>query len=157
MDIKNQTQLQTELEKKVGQILEKIANEVLDIFKEKYIWKYAYIKNPKMYDRTNEFASAWNFTKLKKTAMTLSKELWYDPSYIKTFDIDKFQHGSKYSTPNFAGANLPAVLEGTRSSLWLSVTREEKFFQKFLEDMLDGGQLEKIITRHFVSGGFRKV
>jgi len=110
-----------------------------------------------MYDRTNEFSDAWNFTKLKKTATKLSKELWYDPSYIKTFDIDKFQHGSKYSTPNFVGSNLPAILESKQSSLWLSVSREEKFFQKFLKDMLDGGQLEKIITRHFVSGGFRKV
>ena len=145
------------LEKKVGEILEKIAKDVLEIFKEKYIWKYAYIKSPKMYDRTNEFSDAWNFTKLKKTATKLSKELWYDPSYIKTFDIDKFQHGSKYSTPNFVGSNLPAILESKQSSLWLSVSREEKFFQKFLKDMLDGGQLEKIITRHFVSGGFRKV
>lgn len=145
------------MEKKVGEVLEKIADEVLDVFKENYIWKIAYIKNPKMYERTNEFADAWDFTPLKKTAMKLSKELWYDSSVVKTFEPDKFIHGSKYSNPNFIGDNLPAILEGKQSSLWLSVSRKEKFFQKFLKDMLDGGDLEKIMTKHFVAGGFRRV
>src|SRR6185369_3959194 len=131
-DIRNQQDLIKVLEKEAEEALENISEVVLKIFKDKYIWKYAYIKKPKMYDRTNEFADAWEFSELKKQVKTISKYLWYNPDNVKTFDPDNFIHGSIYSSPNDVRDNLPAILEGKQSSLWLSVSREEKFFQKFL-------------------------
>ncbi len=131
--------------------------EVLKIFQNDYLLKYAYIDNPQIYERTNEFFDSWNWSEVKKTINSISMELWYNPDMIKTFNPEKFQHGSIYSNPNFVGDNLPSILEGKQSSLWLSVHRPVKFFERFLEDMIDNGQLEKIVTRRFTAKGFSKI
>ncbi len=145
------------MEQATQKALEAITKEVLKLFKEEYIDKIAYIKNPQQYERTGEFREAWDFTEIKKQIMTLSTELWYDPSKLKTFNVEKYQHGSIYSTPNDVRETLPAILEGKQSSLWLSVSRTIKFWDWFVNAMISGGQLEKIITKHFINNGFKKI
>lgn len=157
MEIKNDNDLKALMEKLAGEALEDASEEVLSIFKNKYIMGYAYIENAKQYSRTFEFREAWDFTALKKQANTLFKELWYNPSEMKTFDPDRFIHGSKYSSPPDVRDNLPAILEGKRSSLWLSVDRKGKFWQEFLKGMFDSGELNRIMTKHFSKRGFVKI
>jgi len=153
----NQVQLELEIEKKFAKALETIADDVLKIFKADYIDKFAYIKNPKMYERTGEFREAWLFSPLKKQLMTLSKELYYDPSKLKTFKPETYIHGSLFSNPNDIRETLPSILEGKQSSAFLSVSRTIKFWDWFVGAMIHGGQLEKIITKHMSSAGFRKI
>jgi len=157
MDIKNQTQLQTELEKKATKALKAVTKEVLEIFKKDYIDKFAYIKSPKQYQRTYEFRESWDFTEIKKNLTTLSTELWYDSSKMKTFDPERFIHGSRYSSPNDVRETLPEILESKQSSLWISVSRTIKFWDWFVRAMIQGGQLEKIMTKHFTSQGFKRI
>lgn len=85
------------------------------------------------------------------------KELWYDPTKLKTFDPDRFIHGSKYSSPNDIRDNLPAILEGKQSSLWLSVPRKGKFWEEFIQEMFSKGELDKILTKHFSKRGFVRI
>ena len=156
-EIRNDADLEKLLEELIGEALDDTAEEVLELFLTKYIDKFAYIKNPKEYSRTLEFRNSWEFSDLKRVAMSLSRELWFNPANMKTFNPKKFQHGSKYSSPNDIRDNLPAILEGKRSSLWISVERKVKFWEKFVEDMIDRGKLERIITRHLSKRGIRRV
>jgi len=157
VDIKNDSQLKSVMEKLAAEALDDASDEILKIFKDKYIMGYAYIDSPKKYLRTFEFREAWDFTALKKQANTLFKELWYNPSEMKTFDPDRYIHGSKFSSPPDVRDNLPAILEGKRSSLWLSVDRKGKFWQEFLKGMFDSGELNRIMTKHFSKRGFVKI
>ncbi len=157
MEIKNEQDLKKVMEKLAGEALEDASDEVLEIFKRNYIMGYAYIDNPKQYERTFEFKEAWDFTALKKQANTILKELWYDPTKLKTFDPDRFIHGSKYSSPNDIRDNLPAILEGKQSSLWLSVPRKGKFWEEFIQEMFSKGELDKILTKHFSKRGFVRI
>lgn len=138
--------------------LEEIAEEVLDLFKKEYISRYAYISNPQLYERTMQFRESWKWTELKKFVKTLSKEMYYDPSGM-TFNPEKFQHGSKYSTPPDVRDNLMDILnkKGYSSSLWLSVYRETPYWDRFIADMFQGGALDKIIDKHFRSKGFIRI
>jgi len=157
MTINNPTQLAQTMERLAREALEKVVEDVLEIFKRDYIMGIAYIKNPKEYTRTMEFAEAWDFTPIKSNVLSLVTELWYDPSKMKTFDPDRFIHGSKYSSPPDVRDNLPAILEGKRSSLWISVDREKQFWQEFMVEMFGNGTLDSIITRRFKEKGFEKV
>jgi hypothetical protein len=150
------------MEERAGKAIEKSAEEILRLFRKDYILKFAYIKSPKKYGRTMEFYNAWLFSRLKKEATRLSTELFYNADTVKSFfpdadAPDKYIHGSKYSSPNFVGANLPAILEGKQSGLWLSVNRDVKFWERFIQDMFSGGQLGRILEKHFLSEGFKKV
>jgi len=157
MEIKNEQDLKSLMEKLAGEALEDASDEILEIFKRDYVMGYAYIDNPQQYERTFEFKEAWNFTDLKKQVNTLLKELWYNPAEMKTFDPDRFIHGSKYSSPNDIRDNLPAILEGKQSSLWLSVPRKGKFWEEFMKEMFSKGELDKILTKHFSKRGFVKI
>lgn len=157
MEIKNEQDLKRAMEKLAGEALEDASDEVLEIFKRDYIMGYAYIDDPQQYERTFEFKESWIFTDLKKQANVLLKELWYNPEKMKTFDPDRFIHGSKYSTPNDVRDNLPAILEGKQSSLWLSVSRKGKFWDEFIQEMFSRGELDKILTKHFSKKGFVRI
>ena len=155
-DIRNERQLRKILEEQTAGAINDTADEVLDLFLKDYIEKFAYIDNPKMYDRTMEFKNSWEFSDLKKSAMSISRELWFNDSKMTTFDTSKFIHGSIYSTPRDVRSNLPSILEGKRSKLWISVERRVKFWEKFISDMFSGGKLEQILNKHFSKRGFVK-
>jgi len=145
------------LEEQLGEALDAAADEILELFLTKYVDKFAYIKNPKVYDRTFEFRRSWEFSELEKTARGLSRELYFNEMKMQSFDTDSFHHGSKYSLPQYVGDILPSVLEGKKSKLWLSVTRKVKFWDRFVEDMFAKGKLDKIMNKHLVKKGFRRV
>ena len=161
--ITNDSQLLKAMEDAARNALDGITNEVLGLFQEQYVRKYVYDSHGEnaMYHAgtktaTNEFLEAWQFDNIKKTLNTLSTELWYNPGKLH-FDMDTFLHGSLYSTPPDIRASMPQILEGKQSSLWISVNRPVKFFEQFISDMFSGGQLEKIITKHFLNNGFTKI
>jgi hypothetical protein len=156
------------MEEATEKALERIADRVLKKFKNDYVLKYAYIDNPKKYERTMDFLNAWDWTPLRKEFKTLSKTMWYNPGKVhpkvadpRSGDEPYFQHGSIYSRPEIVIASLMEILDkkGRSSSLWLSngVNRKEAYFQKFLEDFFDGGMLSKIVSEEFIKVGFRKI
>jgi hypothetical protein len=157
MAVHNASELVQLMEKLATEALEKVVEDVLEIFKRDYIMGMAYIKNPKEYTRTFEFSEAWDFTPIKSSLLSLVTELWYDPSKMRTFDPDRFIHGSKYSSPPDVRDNLPAILEGKRSSLWISVDREKQFWQEFMVEMFSNGKLDSIISKRFREKGFEKI
>ena len=161
--ITNDSQLLKAMEDAARNALDGITNEVLGLFQEQYVRKYVYDSHGEnaMYhagtkSATGEFLESWQWSALTKTVNTLATELWYNPGKLH-FDMDTFLHGSKYSSPPDSRASLPYILEGKQSSLWISVNRPVKFFEQFISDLFDGGNLEKIVTRHFQAQGFVRV
>jgi hypothetical protein len=157
MDITNQQDLQKLMLTLAEEALDLTTEEVIRLFRNNYLKLYAYIANPQMYERTYEFYKAWQWSEVKKDVKSLATELYYNSDDVKTFDAERFIHGSKYSKPENVSDTLPEILEGKKSSLWLSVYRPIKFWEKFLEDMLDSGQLEKILYKHFSTKGFTRI
>jgi len=157
--IKTEQDLKKIMEQATKKAIQGASNEILELFQEEYLKKIAYISNPKMYQRTNEFFESWNFTDVKKLLNIISTELWYNPSKLVTFDSDNFIHGSKYSSPPDVRDNLEKILNksGYSSSLWLSVKRSAPYWDTFIYDMFSGGQLDKIVSKHFVANGFTRV
>ena len=157
--ITNDQQLNQVMQKLAGEALEAVADRVLTEFQRDYVAKYAYTDSPAMYQRTYDFLRAWDWTPLKKELMRLSKEMWYNPGKVDA-NIDKYQHGSIYSTPEIISASLMKILNkaGRSSSLWLSngVDRKEAYWEKFLEDFFAGGKLERIIFQEFSKRGFTR-
>lgn len=155
------------VEKAVEEALEAITAEVLVIFKRDYVMKYVYeshMPNVKYHNNTRkptyEFLEAWDWTALRKKVNSISKELWFDSSKL-SHDEPSYLHGSKYSTPEDVRDKLMDILNkaGRSSSLWLSSTaiRPVAYWDKFLDDFIDGGEMDRIITKHFASKGFVKV
>lgn len=147
------------MQKLAGEAIEAAADRILTEFQRDYIAKYAYTDDPKMYERTHDFLRSWDWTPLKRELMKISKTMWYNPGKMG-YDIDKFQHGSVYSTPPVVITSLMDILnkKGRSSSLWLSngVDRKEAYFDKFLEDFFAGGKLERIIFQEFTKRGFTR-
>jgi len=156
--IKNDQDLQRVMEKAANDALEDSASEILNVFINQYVLKYAYIKSPQQYERTNEFVKSWDWTPTKRELFKLSKEMFYDyEKNMPTFNMKKFQHGSKYSSPEDVIHNLMDILNTKNaSSLWLSVTRDAPYWDTFINDMF-GGTLDKIITKHLKKAGFVKI
>ena len=149
------------MQKLAEEALEGITKEVLNIFKQKYIKGIVFDSHGanKVYRRTGQFESAWNFSQIKKLINVISTELWYDSSKLTTFEPESFVHGSRYSTPPDVRDNLQDILNksGLSSSLWLSVKRSQPYWTTFLNDMFNGGELNRIVTKHFKSKGFVKI
>ena len=145
------------MQKLAGEAIEAVADRVLTEFQRDYIAKYVYTDSPSMYQRTYDFIRAWDWTPLKIEITKLTKEMWYNPGKVDP-NIDKYQHGSIYSTPEIVIASLMDILNktGRSSSLWLSngVDRKEAYFDKFLEDFFAGGKLERIVFQEFTKRGF---
>lgn len=142
------------------QALEKAADRILTEFQRDYIAKYVYTNSPQMYQRTYDFLRAWDWTPIKRELKSISKTMWYNPGKVDT-NIDKYQHGSIYSTPPSVISSLMEILDkkGRSSSLWLSngVNRKEAYWQKFIEDFVEGGRMNKILTEEFKKVGLKKI
>lgn len=147
------------MEKLVTEALEDATDEILEVFKKEYVLRYAYIDNPREYERTNEFLDSFGWTTLRKISNTIVTEMFYNPDNLPTFNPDKFQHGSKYSTPEDIRDNLMHILnkKGYSSNLWLSVYRNTPYWDKFITDAFSGGLLDRILTKHFKARGFTKL
>ena len=156
MDISNDAQLRALFFDLAEEALSRVSYEVYKIFIDEYILGMAYISNPQQYQRTWEFMEAWDFTDIKRTINSVVTELWYDPSKMRTFNPEKFQHGSKYSSPPDIRDNLPSILEGRRSRLWISVDREKKFWQEFEKTFITSGRLSALMDKHMKPLGFIK-
>lgn len=165
--VDTQADLQSLIEQQARKAIEAATEEVLDIFKEKYIQKMVYDShkvNARYHDDTMEptgqFKRAWMWTAISKVLNTLSTEMFYDPTLLR-HDSSTFLHGSKYRKRGSiwsedARETLMDILnkEGRSSSLWLSVSRPEAYFDRFIEDMFDNGELNRILTKHFTAHGF---
>ena len=148
------------MEKLATKAIERATDRILTEFQRDYITEYVYTDNVKMYERTYDFIRAWDWTPIKKEINKVSTMMWYNAGKMD-FNLDKFQHGSKYSTPESVIASLMEILDkkGRSSSLWLSngVNRKEAYFQKFIEDFFKGGRLERILSEELEKVGFSKL
>lgn len=159
MDIQNDQQLEQVILNASEKALRAVTEDVLQRFRKDYIRRYVYESHSpnKVYKPTFEFELAWDWTQMIRTVKSISTELWYDSNKVQTFDPKRFIHGSKYSSPNDVRDNLPSILEGKRSSLWVSVSRPVKFWQQFISFMIQGGAMNKIVEKHFVAAGFTRI
>jgi hypothetical protein len=153
------------MQEKAMRAIEDATKEILKEFRENYIRKFVYEghkSNVRYHNDTKkptyQFLNAWKWTEIKRATNSLVTELFYNPDMLG-FDSSTFLHGSIYSRPNDVRETLMDILNksGRSSSLWLSVSRNTPYWDRFLEDMFNGGKLERILTKHFKNLGFRKV
>lgn len=165
-DIKNRGDLNKTIDSLLEKVLNDVALELIFIFQE-YIVLYVYKNhspNSNYYDGsrepTGQFLNAWEWTNIKRKANLLVKELWYNWETLD-FDSETYLHGSRINSksnsqyPDDARENLPAILEGKQSNAWLSVKRNEKFWQQFIKDYVTKGLLKKLIEKHLRESGFQ--
>ena len=152
------------MRQKAVKALEKITKEVIEIFKKDYVMAMVYnshLPNVKYYNNTRmptyEFLDAWDWSQIKDEVTRLSTEMWFDSNKLG-FNSNAFLHGSRYSTPEDVRENLMDILNkrGYSSSLWISVKRPKAYWDEFIKAMFNKGDLEKIITKHFISEGFTR-
>lgn len=164
MNLKSEKDILREMERLVRQAVDDITKEVLDLFKRQYVRRYVYDSHGanKKYHAgsrkpTYQFEKAWEWTELRKQVNILATEMWFNWETLN-YNESTFLHGSKYSSPNDVRENLMDILnkKGYSSSLWLSVSRDVPYWDKFIEDMFARRQLEKIVEKHFVAKGFSK-
>jgi len=162
-DIRSEADLQTIMERAARNAINSATKEILSLFREEYIMKYVYQSHDpnKRYHAdtrkpTYEFKNAWDWTGIEKRINMLVTELWYNSSNMD-YSEKTMKHGSKYSSPNDVTGNLADILNkrGLSSSLWLSVNREP-YWDIFIEKVFSGGELDRILSRHFAANGFIK-
>ena len=165
MVIQNQADLSSVIENQARKAIEEATEEVLDLFKEKYVQAMVYDShepNKDYYNKsktpTGEFKEAWLWTDIKKSANRLITTFFYNPSLL-SHDAPTFLHGSTFGSPTDAREDLAAILNktGPSSSHWISVIRPQAYFDEFIQDMFDNGDLEKILTKYFVKYGFTPI
>lgn len=150
------------MEEKAKIALENVTSEVLELFKTQYVDKYVYnshganqVYHGGSAKPTGQFREAWEWEDIKKVTNTLVTAMWYNPKNL-SFDSDTFLHGSKYSSPTDVRNTLMDILNtsGYSSSLWLSVSRSNAYWDEFITDMFSSSKLSNIIKKHFVKQGF---
>lgn len=165
MDIKNENDLQVMIEIQARLALEGATEEILERFKKDYLRKYVYDSHGDNEEyhggsgmATYQFEESWEWTEIKRVTDILVTEMWYNPDDMD-FDRDSFLHGSKYSKPQDVRHNLMDILnkKGFSSDLWLSVYRPVAYWEQFIVDLFDRGELHRIITKHFIKQGFTTI
>ena len=165
MVIQNQANLSNVIEDQARKAIEEATEEILDLFKEEYVQKMVYDShgsNTVYYNGngkpTGEFKDAWLWTDISKSANKLITTFFYNPSLL-SHDAPSFLHGSTFGSPQDAREQLPDILNktGRSSSLHISVSRPQAYFDEFIQDMFDNGDLEKILTKYFVKYGFTPI
>jgi hypothetical protein len=153
------------VEQRAREAIEGASKEILEIFKKDYVQKMVYDshgKNVRYYADTGrptgEFKDAWEWTPIERNINSLVTELFYNPE-LMSFDASKFLHGSKYGDPQDATGDLDVILNkaGRSSSLWLSVDRPVAYFDEFIREIFDSGEMKRILVNHFVENGFIEV
>ena len=144
------------LEKKIEQLLENSANEIIDEFKN-YVIRFVYEnhKKPTVYENPNgrEFLDNWEWSKIKKVGLEMSKEMFFNWKNISN-DPDRFGlygiHGSMITGwDRDARRFMPEILDKKiSSSARISVIRPQTYWKMFIRDMFQGGQLKKIIDKN---------
>jgi hypothetical protein len=159
MDIFNDVQLQQILEQKARNVLEKSSKEILKMFKDEYVQKYVYDSHGdnKEYSETLEFKESWVFTNIEKKANELVTTMFSNPA-LMSFNPTEYStvgtHGSTFGNPNDVRPYLSEILDkNLSSSLYVSVFRSTRYWNKFLEDHIYGDGLRNIFNKHCLAEG----
>ena len=104
------------IENQARKAIEEATEEILDLFKEKYVQAMVYDShepNKDYYNKsktpTGEFKEAWLWTDIKKSANRLITTFFYNPSLL-SHDAPTFLHGSTFGSPTDAREDLAAIL-----------------------------------------------
>lgn len=156
VDISNQLQMKKALESAIEKVLEESANDIMAQFKV-YIQKYVYEnhgKNSVYRNDDNKFIDSWDWTDIKKTAYSMSKEMFLDWEKMESHPSRFGKYGIHGSTvggiwqPD-ARPYMDAILNKPISSdAPISVYRRQTYWTMFIKDMFQGGELKKILDRN---------
>ena len=159
MDIGNASELDALMRKIARELLEAVAKEVLEDFKE-YVQRYVYDvnKDPIEYQRTMEFKEAWGFSEILSFA-----------DYLETtMKIDPFSMSSHATTYNGVDVreSLAAILNNDTdgfdyngdgryhgagrydSSHWASRKSGAPYWDIFWSEYVEGGKLDFVVGKH---------
>ena len=166
MDVNKSSLLQQILEQKLELVLNGATDEILKEF-QKYVVEFVYENHgkPTVYKNPNgrEFLENWEWTKLKKSALSMSKEMFFnyekvsnEPDFFGFYGI----HGSM--DKNYPGKDTPQYLpeilnRKISSSSPISPQRKGEYWNLFIKDMFAGGRLKKIIDKHAKKHGLQPV
>lgn len=158
--VTNSSQITKILEDATRRLMEGASKEILERFKT-YVEKYAYIDGtPVSYPRGFEFRDAWTWSDIKKSAKSLTMEMFNDwaemqmssprgkPPFIHT----TFAKNSSW--PSDSRPYMASYLENLNKDVFLTGGRKGKYWSTFVKKELDSGKLQKIINKHAKANGF---
>ena len=157
----NKIQLEAIVEGQARKVMEGAGKEILELFKTKYVEKYAYVDGkPEEYPRGFEFRDSWVWSKIKESANTISTEMFDDFLQTQTpssrgkapFIHTTFAKNSQW--PSDSRPHMASFLENLNKSVFLTGNRPGKYWSKFIEKELRGGGIARIIKKHAKANGF---
>ena len=140
------------IERATDRILQKLKDQIKkDVYTEKNDW----------YIRTGEFESAWMWDKIKVTGKSIVTQMFYDSS--KVHHNGNWVHGNPRKSSVESLADILNLAYNNYSSGYTSSLMFGKrhfshfrrpYWENFIEKMLDGRELDRILTEEFNAVGF---
>jgi len=157
--VRNASDLDRVVEKATRSLMEDLSEEVLALFTDKYVRRYAYVYGPTKYHnpRGQEFLNAWEWTEIQQLADTLVTTMWNNPVLMTPGVRDgRFIHSSySGSWPEDTRDMLPEYLDGQPiSSIIHPGDRAGGYWSKFIKEIYNSGKLKRIINKHAKRYGF---
>ena len=160
--ISSVAELEKVIEDAARRTMEDSAKEILKLFKEKYVEKFAYVNGkPVKYPRAFEFRDAWIWGDIEKHATVLSMEMfndWARMSKPSPRGKSPFRHttftSSSTGWPDDSRPQMASYLNNLNTSVWLTGNRAGGYWTKFIQSELDSGGLKRIIDKHARKYGF---
>jgi hypothetical protein len=163
-DIQNETQLQQELEKIIEKVFEIVSEKISQRLKAQ-IYKDVFTEKNTWYERTGDFERSWKWGSVKKSLLTITKELGYDPSDMN-WNPKRWEHGNpgRSSVDNLADI-LNLAFNDYRAGYTSGLMFGNRHFSHFrrpywenlIESLFDRGELERMFTQEFARYGIVKV
>ncbi|MCK5342478.1 MAG: hypothetical protein KAR20_03690 [Candidatus Heimdallarchaeota archaeon] len=155
--VTNPTELSRLIESAARRVMESAAKEILSVFKNQYVRKYAYVQGPTQYHNPNgqEFLEAWEWDEIKKVSGMLSMTMFNNwmkmtPGSRAAGDFVHSSYSKSY--PDDTREYLAQWLDELKSPI--SGHRTGKYWVKFISEMLESGKLKRIIDKHARANGF---
>lgn len=162
MAIKNEAELNSLMEKLVGEALDKATVRILENLKLQ-IKKDVFTTKNDWYERTGQFEEAWEWTKIKSIGKTIVTEMFYNSSKVK--HDGKWVHGNpKQSSVENLADILNLAYNGYTSGYTSSLMFGQRMFshfrrpywKNFIEKMFNENELNRILAEEFKKVGFLK-
>jgi hypothetical protein len=147
-EIHNDNELFAAIDADLRNAISATLDDIFSIFLTNYVQKYAYTGSNAWYIPSGEFLSAWRTTQVRKAGNSIGGTIIYDPKGM-TYDFDIWKHGSQFEKWGTAVPYMADILN-TKGPIGMPWNyREEAFWDKFVEDIFDSGEIDRIFGENY--------
>ena len=160
--ISNDGELNDIMENAARSLMQDISEEILAIFTDEYVRKYAYVYGPTKYHnpKGQEFLNAWEWTEIQRMADTLVTTMFNNPEKMTVGVRDGRYIHSSYtgSWPEDTREMLPEYLDGMPISKIIHPgDRAGGYWTRFMKSFYNTSKMKRLIRKHAKKYGFVEV